>query len=405
MTREESDECFRIRRLKARVVRILGGSAASGGSSASASAWWRFTSTACTSSPTKVTGAPSSYWVATAADPSGVATIAELTLACLPSPQSAPRVVRMLLSAFSVSVRRRTLSCADMRMLYRKVETTEVSFSTSSSLLHTTNMRSGQSDHLRCLRRMTESSSSSPPSCTTHQMSTGLRCTSGLGRIFVCQASCPLIRMRAMLNAWADVRIRIIRSAPAILSFHDVGQAVITVFGPRPPSPAVCSSESSAVDVSRVITTCVKPAMPLVSRWWRSFASTSRCSPASFSSSPSIAVEMIEMPRDPLSSASAQRRPGWCISLSAATLAKSSTCGRQFFTWTEVSFSSCSSALRARWYCSPRVPSPHWTLTFWNSMYLYSSPTTAHAATAIHGSVENMMNRHRKRPVPAVRGW
>ena len=58
-----------------------------------------------------------------------------------------------------------------------------------------------------------------------------------------------------MLNAYADVRICFMRCAPAGASRQRLGHTVTAVFGPRPPSPAVCNSEVSAVSTDCVITT------------------------------------------------------------------------------------------------------------------------------------------------------
>ena len=105
--------------------------------------------------------------------------------------------------------------------------------------------------HTRDRRSIVDSSSSSPPSCTTHHRSiVRLQLASGPGH-----ASIPFTRMVAMLNAYADVRICFMRCAPAGASRQRLGHTVTAVFGPRPPSPAVCNSEVSAVSTDCVITT------------------------------------------------------------------------------------------------------------------------------------------------------
>ena len=72
------------------------------------------------------------------------------------------------------------------------------------------------------------------------------------------------------------------------------------------------------------------------------------CASAASMSEPSIAVEMIVMPRAPLSWPTNGSSAGWRISPAMSTLQKSSTCGRQFFVWSEI-YSSSRSACSARW--------------------------------------------------------
>mmetsp|Transcript_8572 Transcript_8572/g.20248 ORF Transcript_8572/g.20248 Transcript_8572/m.20248 type:complete len:350 (+) Transcript_8572:316-1365(+) len=349
MTRAELCECLRITWLKASVVRIFGSSSAVAAMSCSVITS-RMTSSSssccpcCASSSCRASSLCDEGVEPKCSVPSGRAMMALLYRGLAPS-QLAPRVGSSA-SRPAPSEICTTCSLAEMRISYRKDLMLACRASGSSSAWQTQKTRSGARCHVRCLRRMIESSSSRPPSCTTHH--TSMACVSSVW--LSGHAYAPLTRISAMLNARADTRICFIRSAPSRLSRHRSGHAAMAVFGPSPPSPAVCSSESSAVSTCSVITTCVKPWMPCSSLWRRSVRSMRICVPALLMRSPPIAVEMIVTPRAPLSWLTKVSSPGWLTMPSYPALQKSSTCGRQFLVWrTSPSFSSSSSALRARW--------------------------------------------------------
>mmetsp|Transcript_3522 Transcript_3522/g.8935 ORF Transcript_3522/g.8935 Transcript_3522/m.8935 type:complete len:276 (+) Transcript_3522:1007-1834(+) len=244
-------------------------------------------------------------------------------------------------------VRTTHLTVASILILYRKSTTFLCRASGSSPACRTQKTRSEQLDQTRLLRRMVESSSCSPPSCTTHHTSTNPdRRSVGSGTF-----SAPLRTMSARLYACTSLKSLLIRAECASFISSCVDQFTITVLGASPPSPAVWMSDVKPWSTLLHMMTCVKPRTFAASRCSRREFSTFLRSVALCDSTPGTTEPRMQRPRPPFSCLRNLRAPRWLIGRPASSrsiLHIKRICGRQFFACVSEIFSSSMREVRAR---------------------------------------------------------
>mmetsp|Transcript_10165 Transcript_10165/g.23519 ORF Transcript_10165/g.23519 Transcript_10165/m.23519 type:complete len:336 (+) Transcript_10165:502-1509(+) len=253
-------------------------------------------------------------------------------------------------------------TCASMRIVYTKCSTLLVISSGSSPCCSTQKTRTRVLFHTLLLRKIVDSSSIKPPSCTTHQISMKPATRAEASGTF----SAPFTTSTAMLYAATRCTILQIMLHLPSPGVHERGHESIAVLGASAPSPAVWISDEMPCSTFSHMITCVNPRTFERSRCSRSDCTHLACSSALSASVPVTIEPRMHRPRAPFS---CDRRPsmlGWLIEKSLwRILHNSSTCGRQFFACgPTLSVSSSSSDERARWKRSPRMPSPHCASTW-----------------------------------------